>query len=109
MNSDSTNTTVLLIGASRGLGYAIAAEYLERGSQVVATVRGPERAALHDLQETAVGGWRSGTSTSTRRSRSKLFATGSVPANSISSSSTRASPTARRRPPRTSQPRSSPA
>jgi len=44
-----------LIGASRGLGYAIAEEYLERGTRVVATVRGRTRTALHDLQE-SVGG-----------------------------------------------------
>ena len=56
MSSVSENATVLLIGASRGLGYAITAEYLERESQVVATVRGPDRTALHDLQATA-GGW----------------------------------------------------
>jgi NAD(P)-dependent dehydrogenase (short-subunit alcohol dehydrogenase family) len=49
MSSVSENASVLLIGASRGLGYAIAAEYLARGSRVVATVRGPERTALHDL------------------------------------------------------------
>jgi NAD(P)-dependent dehydrogenase (short-subunit alcohol dehydrogenase family) len=55
MNSDSTNTTVLLIGASRGLGYAIAKEYVDRGSQVVATVRSPSHMALHELQETARG------------------------------------------------------
>jgi NAD(P)-dependent dehydrogenase (short-subunit alcohol dehydrogenase family) len=55
MSSVSENATVLLIGASRGLGRAIAAEYLERGSQVVATVRGPERTALHELQGTAGG------------------------------------------------------
>ena len=55
MSPISTNGTVLLIGASRGLGYAIAAEYLDRGSRVVATVRGPERTALHDLRDT-VGG-----------------------------------------------------
>jgi NAD(P)-dependent dehydrogenase (short-subunit alcohol dehydrogenase family) len=42
MSSASENTTVLLIGASRGLGYAIAAEYLERGAHVVATVRSTE-------------------------------------------------------------------
>ena len=54
MNSRE-NATVLLIGASRGLGYAIAQEYLDRGSQVVATVRGPGRTALHDLQDTAGG------------------------------------------------------
>jgi NAD(P)-dependent dehydrogenase (short-subunit alcohol dehydrogenase family) len=44
-----------LIGASRGLGYAIAEEYLERGTRVVATVRGRTRTAVHDLQE-SVGG-----------------------------------------------------
>ncbi len=49
------NATVLLIGASRGLGYAIAAEYIERGSEVVATVRGSDRTPLHDLLESADG------------------------------------------------------
>ncbi len=53
MSSDPVNATVLLIGASRGLGYAIAAEYIKRGSHVVATLRGPARTALHELQETA--------------------------------------------------------
>jgi NAD(P)-dependent dehydrogenase (short-subunit alcohol dehydrogenase family) len=52
MSSTSVNTTVLLIGASRGLGQAIAAEYIERGSRVVATVRGSDRTALHDLRDT---------------------------------------------------------
>jgi NAD(P)-dependent dehydrogenase (short-subunit alcohol dehydrogenase family) len=47
--------TVLLIGASRGLGHAIAAEYTGRGSGVVATVRGSGRTALHELRETAGG------------------------------------------------------
>jgi NAD(P)-dependent dehydrogenase (short-subunit alcohol dehydrogenase family) len=51
MTADSKKGTVLLIGASRGLGLAIAAEYVERGSHVVATVRGPRRTALHDLQD----------------------------------------------------------
>jgi NAD(P)-dependent dehydrogenase (short-subunit alcohol dehydrogenase family) len=55
MASASDNTTVLLIGASRGLGCAIAAEYLGRGSRVVATVRGNGRTALHELQDTADG------------------------------------------------------
>ena len=55
MSPVSENATVLLIGASRGLGYAIAAEYIDRGSRVVATVRGPGRTALHELQDT-VGG-----------------------------------------------------
>jgi NAD(P)-dependent dehydrogenase (short-subunit alcohol dehydrogenase family) len=55
MSSVSENATVLLIGASRGLGYAIAGEYIDRGSQVVATARGPARTAVHELQETAGG------------------------------------------------------
>ncbi|MFF8314426.1 SDR family NAD(P)-dependent oxidoreductase [Streptomyces lydicus] len=55
MNMVSENATVLLIGASRGLGHALAAEYIDRGSHVVATVRGPGRTALHDLQQTAGG------------------------------------------------------
>jgi NAD(P)-dependent dehydrogenase (short-subunit alcohol dehydrogenase family) len=47
--------TVLLIGASRGLGHAIAAEYTGRGSRVVATVRGSGRTALHELRDTTGG------------------------------------------------------
>lgn len=39
----------LIIGASRGLGYALAAEYLARGWWVTATVRGAGRSDLHDL------------------------------------------------------------
>jgi NAD(P)-dependent dehydrogenase (short-subunit alcohol dehydrogenase family) len=55
VTSTSKNASVLLIGASRGLGYAIAEEYVDRGAQVVATVRGQARTALHELQETAGG------------------------------------------------------
>lgn len=55
MSSVPKNTAVLVIGASRGLGHAIAAEYLERGSHVVATVRGPARTALHELRDSADG------------------------------------------------------
>ena len=55
MSAVPENATVLLIGASRGLGRAIAGQYISRGSQVVATVRGPGRTALHDLEETAGG------------------------------------------------------
>jgi len=53
MTSAPTNANVLLIGASRGLGHAIAAEYLGRGSHVVATVRGGGRTPLHALRDTA--------------------------------------------------------
>jgi NAD(P)-dependent dehydrogenase (short-subunit alcohol dehydrogenase family) len=51
----SANASVLIIGSSRGLGYAIAAEYVDRGSRVVATVRSPARTMLHELQDTAGG------------------------------------------------------
>ena len=43
--------TALILGASRGLGLAIAAEHLARGWDVVATVRGAARTALHDLAD----------------------------------------------------------
>jgi NAD(P)-dependent dehydrogenase (short-subunit alcohol dehydrogenase family) len=40
---------VLIIGASRGLGLAIAENYLKRGAHVVATERAGSRSKLHDL------------------------------------------------------------
>jgi NAD(P)-dependent dehydrogenase (short-subunit alcohol dehydrogenase family) len=43
--------TVLLIGASRGLGHAMAAEFLTKGWTVIGTVRGKRRTLLHDLAE----------------------------------------------------------
>jgi NAD(P)-dependent dehydrogenase (short-subunit alcohol dehydrogenase family) len=46
---------VLLIGASRGLGLALAEEWARNGWQVVATVRGAGRTPLHDLAETYAG------------------------------------------------------
>jgi NAD(P)-dependent dehydrogenase (short-subunit alcohol dehydrogenase family) len=49
------NGTVLLIGASRGLGYAIASEHLDRAARVVATVRGSGRTALHELGDASDG------------------------------------------------------
>jgi NAD(P)-dependent dehydrogenase (short-subunit alcohol dehydrogenase family) len=51
----TTGKTALIIGASRGLGYAVAAEYLARGWQVTATVRGARQAALHDLARSSAG------------------------------------------------------
>jgi NAD(P)-dependent dehydrogenase (short-subunit alcohol dehydrogenase family) len=42
---------VLLIGASRGLGLALAEEWARGGSHVVATARGSRRTGLHDLAE----------------------------------------------------------
>jgi len=50
-----SNKRLLLIGASRGLGLAMAKEYLERGWRVVATVRGAARTALHELAEPSGG------------------------------------------------------
>jgi NAD(P)-dependent dehydrogenase (short-subunit alcohol dehydrogenase family) len=48
--TSNTQQTALIIGASRGLGLALAAEYLKRGWQVIATVRAPNHTPLHDLQ-----------------------------------------------------------
>ena len=49
MTDPSATKTILIIGASRGLGYALAEEYLKRGWNVVGTVRGESRTRLHDL------------------------------------------------------------
>jgi len=46
---------LILIGASRGLGFALAQEYLKRGWHVVATERRGTRSKLHDLLGTANG------------------------------------------------------
>jgi NAD(P)-dependent dehydrogenase (short-subunit alcohol dehydrogenase family) len=51
----NVNKSLLLIGASRGLGLALVKEYLQRGWRVVATARGAKRTALHELAE-APGG-----------------------------------------------------
>ncbi|MCB8878687.1 SDR family NAD(P)-dependent oxidoreductase [Acidisoma cellulosilytica] len=48
--------TILLIGASRGLGLAIAAEFLTKGWAVIGTVRDSgTRTKLHDLAEAFAG------------------------------------------------------
>lgn len=47
--------TALLIGASRGLGHAIAAELLRKGWDVAGTVRGSARTELHDLADANPG------------------------------------------------------
>jgi NAD(P)-dependent dehydrogenase (short-subunit alcohol dehydrogenase family) len=46
---------VLLIGASRGLGYAMAEEFLKRGWDVIGTVRATAGTALHALAERMPG------------------------------------------------------
>ena len=51
----TTGKTTLIIGASRGLGYALAAEFVARGWQVNATVRGARRTDLHDRADSSGG------------------------------------------------------
>jgi NAD(P)-dependent dehydrogenase (short-subunit alcohol dehydrogenase family) len=59
MPTDSLNQTVptiLLIAASRGLGLAMAAEFLKKGWNVVGTVRsGSDRTKLHALADQCKG------------------------------------------------------
>jgi NAD(P)-dependent dehydrogenase (short-subunit alcohol dehydrogenase family) len=52
---NDTAPTILLIGASRGLGHAMAAEFLKKGWNVVGTVRGEGRTRLHDLADAFAG------------------------------------------------------
>ena len=51
MAAKSPNGSILIIGASRGLGHAMAAEFLEKGWQVIGAVRGEKRTLLHDLAD----------------------------------------------------------
>lgn len=51
-SSSNAAPTILIIGASRGLGHAMAAEFLKRGWNVAGTVRaGAGRTLLHDLAD----------------------------------------------------------
>lgn len=50
--SSTPGGRVLLIGASRGLGLALASEWVRSGRHVLATVRGSGRTPLHDLADT---------------------------------------------------------
>jgi len=50
-SSNKLPPTILLIGASRGLGAAMAVEFVTRGRHVVGTVRGHARTKLHDLDD----------------------------------------------------------
>ena len=53
---DQAASTILIVGASRGLGHAMAAEFLKKGWRVVGTGRaGPGRTGLHDLAESSKG------------------------------------------------------
>lgn len=51
-HTSAQSPAVLLIGASRGLGHAMAAEFVKKGWRVVGTVRaGGGRTLLHDLAD----------------------------------------------------------
>jgi len=47
--------TAFIVGASRGIGLALADEFLKRGWNVVGTVREGKRAKLHDLADRSDG------------------------------------------------------
>ena len=47
--TDNEHPTALIVGASRGLGLAMVAEFLRRDWRVIATVRGENRTQLDDL------------------------------------------------------------
>lgn len=56
MSSSAALRTILLAGASRGLGLGLAAEFLGRGWSVIATARKPEQSAgLQALQKSHPG------------------------------------------------------
>jgi NAD(P)-dependent dehydrogenase (short-subunit alcohol dehydrogenase family) len=56
-SSNDAAPTILLIGASRGLGHAMAAEFLKREWNVIGTVRaGADRTPLHELADDFPGG-----------------------------------------------------
>jgi NAD(P)-dependent dehydrogenase (short-subunit alcohol dehydrogenase family) len=51
----ASNKSLLIIGASRGLGCAMVEEFLQRGWNVVGTIRGDARTKLHDLADSVAG------------------------------------------------------
>jgi NAD(P)-dependent dehydrogenase (short-subunit alcohol dehydrogenase family) len=53
--SPAPSPTVLIVGASRGLGHAMAAEFLTRGWNVIGTIRGDAHTPLHDLAKDRAG------------------------------------------------------
>lgn len=50
-SADQQAPTILLVGASRGLGLAMAGEFVKKGWHVVGTVREDGRTELHDLAD----------------------------------------------------------
>src|SRR5580692_3217101 len=55
MSASLTQKSLLIIGASRGLGYALTEEYLRLGWHVVATGRGGSVKGLQDLLKQSAG------------------------------------------------------
>ena len=55
MQDNSLQKTVLLVGASRGLGFAMVEEYLKRGWRVIATGRKSSTGKLRQLSESTQG------------------------------------------------------
>lgn len=55
MQNTPSRKTVLLIGASRGLGFAMVKEYLKRGYRVIATGRAASTVKLRRLADTSAG------------------------------------------------------
>jgi NAD(P)-dependent dehydrogenase (short-subunit alcohol dehydrogenase family) len=55
MQDTSAQKTILLIGASRGLGFAMVEEYLKRGWRVIATGREGSTQKLNQLSESTQG------------------------------------------------------
>ena len=53
--SAGPSQTVLIVGASRGLGLALVREWLSRGWTVIGTTRGTARTGLHETAEQSVG------------------------------------------------------
>lgn len=49
--SQQHSKTILLVGASRGLGHAMAVAFVNKGWNVVGTVRGGDRTPFHDLAD----------------------------------------------------------
>jgi NAD(P)-dependent dehydrogenase (short-subunit alcohol dehydrogenase family) len=47
----AAQSTILIIGASRGLGHAMAAGFLKKGWNILGTVRSNTRTLLHDLAD----------------------------------------------------------